>query len=264
MIIIKKLGVALSSGGARGFAHIGVLKVLEKNNIPISYITGTSMGAVIAAFYALYGEVRTVEKIALGFRKRDTIKLVDLNNPKYSLIKGKKLKSFLKKYFGNKTFRDTKIPLKVGATALEDGSQVVFSRGKILDALLASGAFPGVFPPVKYRGKHLVDGGLSDATPVNLVKKMGADVILAVDLFTLRKIKQQNFTMMDVLERTYEILVSNLSKYSEKEYGKNIIVLRPKAGHRIETFHFHRAKKYIEAGEKEALKYLKKIKKILD
>lgn len=263
MIKITKLGIALSSGGARGFAHIGVIKELIKNKIKIDYLTGTSMGAIIAIFYGLYGEIKTAERMALSFRKREALRLVDLNDPRKSLVKGNKVKLLLKKYFGNKTFRDLKIPVKVGATALENGSQVILDKGKLIDAAMASGAFPGVFPPIKYKGQHLVDGGLADAAPVKLVKSMGADIIIAVDLFNLGHIKQKSYSMMQVLERTYEILISNLSKYSEKEYGDHILVLKPEAGSRIETFYFHKAKIYIEAGEKEAKKKMSKIKKLL-
>jgi NTE family protein len=261
---MKKLGLALSSGGARGLAHVGVIKVLRKNNIPIDHVAGTSMGALVAAYYALNDDIMEFEKLLLKFRKRDLLKLIDVNDPRVSLVKGEKVRKFLKNLFGNKTFKDTKIPLKIGATALENGSKVIFSTGKIIDAVMASGAFPGVFPVVKYKRKHLVDGGLADATPVDLVKKMGADVIVAVDLFSLEYYKNRRYqTMKEVLERTYEIIMSKLADYKEKEYGKNIIVLKPKTGKRIQTFAFYNAKKNIRAGEIEAEKHLRKIKRLL-
>ncbi len=261
---MKKLGLALSSGGARGFAHIGVIKVLEDNKIPINCVSGTSMGAAIAAYYALNLEIRNLEKVLIDFRKRDMLKLVDVNDPRVSIVKGKKVREFLKPFFGNKTFNDIKIPLAIGATALEDGSKVTFRKGKIIDAVMASGAFPGVFPPVKYRGKHLVDGGLADATPVDLVNKLGAEVIIAVDLFSLTKNKKRTYSKItDVLGRTYEIIMSKLADYKIKGYGKNIVVLQPETGPRIQTFAFYNAKKNIKAGEIEAKKHLKKIKKLL-
>lgn len=260
---MKKLGLALSSGGARGMAHVGVIKVLEKNNIPISYIAGTSIGAVIAAYYALYLEINTLEKVANNLRKRDLVKLIDLNDPRISLVKGKKVKKFLKRFFGNKKFKDTKIPLRVGATSLKDGSAVVFSKGKILDALMASGAFPGVFPPIKYKGKYLVDGGLTDGTPVQLVNNMGADVIVAVDLVTLDSQRRNYDSLFNVLSRTYEIVLSKLADYKEKEYGNNIVVLKPNLGTRMQTFAFNRAPKNIKIGEVDAQKQIRRIKKLM-
>lgn len=261
---MKKLGLALSSGGARGFAHIGVIKVLIDNKIPIEFVAGTSMGAAIAAYFALNLEIRNLERIFVNFRKRDMLKVIDVNDPRISLVKGIKAKKFLKSIFGNKTFKDTKIPLVISATALEDGSKITFQKGKILDAIMASGAFPGVFPPVKYRNKHLVDGGLADATPVDLVKELGAEVIVAVDLFGLTRHKEMNYdTITKVLGRTYEIIMSKLADYKIKEYGKNIVVLEPETGKRIQTFAFYNAKKNIKAGEIEAKRHLKKIKRLL-
>ncbi len=260
---MKKLGLALSSGGARGYAHIGVIKVLQKNNIPIEYVAGTSMGAVVAAYYALFLDMSGIEKIILNFKKRDMLKIIDFNDPRVSIVKGIKAKAFLKNIFGEKTFADTKIPLKLGATSLQDGSKVIFSSGKIVDAIMASGAFPGVFPPIKYNGKDLVDGGLSDATPVDMVREMGAEVIIAVDLFSLEYYKNRNYNNMgEVLVRTYEIIMSKLSNYKIKEYGKNIIVLKPKTGSRMQTFSFYNAQN-IMAGAIEAEKNLSKIKKLL-
>jgi len=261
---MKKLGLALSSGGARGFAHIGVIKVLVENKIPIHYIAGTSMGAFISAYFALNLEIKGLEKIALNFRKRDMLKIIDVNDLRISLVKGEKGRQFLKNFLGNKTFKDIKIPLSIGATALEDGSKVVFSKGKLLDAVMASGAFPGVFPPVKYKGKHLVDGGLADATPVDLVRQLGANVIIAVDLFNLTRYKDRNYdSIKNVLGRTYEIIMYKIADYKEKEYGKNIVVLKPETGSRIQTFAFYNAKNNIRAGEIETKKHLKKIKRLL-
>ena len=151
----KKVGLALGSGGARGFAHIGVIKVLEENNIPIDCIAGTSIGAVAAAYYALNLNITGLEEMSLGFKKSKILSWIDLNNPAVSLVKGKKLRKFLLELFGNKTFKDTMIPLSIGATALEDGKRVVFREGRIVDAIIASSSIPGIFPVVRHNEKHL-------------------------------------------------------------------------------------------------------------
>ncbi len=261
---MKKVGLALSSGGARGFSHIGVIKVLKKHNINVECVAGTSMGALVAAYYALFLDVAGLEKTALSFRRGDLLKLIDFNDPRLSLVKGEKVKAFLKSIFGYMTFSDTKIPLKIGATSLQDGSKVIFSSGKIVDAVMASGAVPGVFPPVRYKGQDLVDGGLSDATPVEIVRAMGANMIVAVDLFGLERQKSRTYAnTRDAVERAYCILMSKLSSYETEKYAKNIVVLRPKTGSRIQTFSFYNAEKNIRAGEIEAMKKISEIKKLL-
>lgn len=261
---MKKIGLALSSGGARGFAQIGVLKVLEKESIPISYIAGTSMGALIAAHYALYKNISELEDFALSFTRKDVLKSFDLNDPRKSLIKGKKAKKILKDLFGEKRFKHTKIPLNINATALEDGSEIIFRSGKIRRAVLASGTIPGLLPPVKYKGKHLVDGGLVDAIPVNIVKKMGAEAILAVDLYTLEKTALKSTNLKPIIKRTREILMSKLAEYGEKQYGKDIIVIKPDLGRKPDTFAFHKAKQKIRAGEEATKNALDKIKNLTD
>lgn len=257
------LGLALSSGGARGLSHIGVIKVLQKHGIKIDYITGTSMGALVACYFALYGNVTGIYEYVKKLNRRKVLSLIDLNDPRKSLIKGEKIKKELSQFFGNKTFDDTIIPVKVGATALETGKQLILDEGNLLDAIMMSATFPGVFPVKKYRGYHLVDGGLSDATPVELVKKMGAEKVIAVDLFTLENVDNEDFDIKQVILRTYDVMACNLSKYNAKKYGKNILVLKPKAGKRVETFNFHDAKKYIRAGEIEAHKNIKEILKLV-
>jgi NTE family protein len=221
------------------------------------------MGSIIAAYYALYKEVKSIEKIAKEFRKRDLVRLIDLNNPRKSLIKGRKVRAYLKKYLGNKTFKDCKIPLRISATYLEDGSEHVFKEGKLVDAIMTSGAFPGVFPAVKYKSKYLVDGGLSIGTPVQLVKDMGAEVIVAVDLISSEYLKRDYSLMTNNLLRSYELVLSKLADYKEKEYGDNIVVLRPKLGTRIQTFAFFRSYRNIKKGEKYAQKYVGKIKDMM-
>lgn len=257
----KKVGLALSSGGARGFTHVGVIKVLEKHGIPIDCVAGTSIGAFVAAHYALHQDIRKLEDFALSFsKKRDILKYFDFRDPRKSLIKGQKVQALLKSTFGDSKFSDTKIPLRIGATALEDGSIVVFKSGKISRAVIASCSMPGIMPPMKYGNKHLVDGGLTNATPVKIVQQMKPDIIVAVDLFSLDKIKMPSLSTKHVLERTQEIMMAN---YSEKEYGKNIVVVKPVTNRRMQTFAFHTAKEKIKAGEDAANESVRKIKKLL-
>ena len=260
----KKVGLALGSGGARGFAHIGIINILEENKIPIDYVSGTSIGSVIAAYYALNLNLDNLKKVSLDFKTKDIWKtLIDLNNPNISLIKGKKLKKFWGQFFGNKTFRDTKIPLAIGATNLSDGSKVVFTKGKILDAVIASSTLPGIFPPSKIGNKFLIDGGIADGLPIDLVKKLGANVVIGVDLYSVNKSTIKSTNTFDTMQRTYNILLSKLSEYHEHEYKKNIVVLRPNTGQGVQLFAFDRVKQNIKIGEDEAKKHLMKIKRLV-
>jgi NTE family protein len=261
---MKKVGLALGSGGARGFAHIGVINILEENKIPIDYVSGTSIGSVVAAYYALNLNVEGLKKVSLNFKSTDIWKtLIDLNNPKISLIKGKKLRKYWEQFFGNKRFKDTKIPLAIGATDATDGSRVVFTRGRILDAVIASSTLPGIFPPSKKGGKILIDGGIADGLPVDIVRELGADVVIGVDLYNFKKKKLASTNTLDIMERTYNILISKLSTYQEHEYKKNIVVLRPDTGNGVQLFAFDKVKQNIKIGELEAIKYLKKIKRLV-
>ena len=222
----KKIGLALSTGGARGLSHIGVISTLQDNNIPIDYISGTSMGAIIAVYYALNLEVKSLQKLILNMTKRDYLKLIDINNPKKSIIKGNKIRNFLKKVFRNKSFTDTKIPLMLSATSLNDASLVILDKGKLHEAAMMSAAYPGVFPPIKYKGKYLIDGGVVDPCPIDLAFKMGAKKVIGVDLWTEKFSKDVKPNLRSTLERTFNILLTNLSIYKEKEYKKNVFLLK--------------------------------------
>ncbi|MCX6796247.1 MAG: patatin-like phospholipase family protein, partial [Candidatus Falkowbacteria bacterium] len=177
----KKVGLALGSGGVRGLAHIGVLRALIKNNIPIDYIAGCSVGAFIGSYYALYQDLDKLIRTTLD-NKRE--KLAALLEPTWrgGIIKGEKVFELFKKYFGEAEFKDTKIPLRIVATDLASGEREVFSQGKIVDAVRASTAVPYVFAPFIQGDKILVDGGISNPVPDNIVKAMGAEVVIAVNL----------------------------------------------------------------------------------
>ena len=261
----KKVGLALSTGEARGMSHIGVIKVLTKNNIPIDYISGSSMGAIIGGFYALHGEVKTLENDFANMRKRDLLKLVDLNNPKISLIKGQKINLLLKKYFKNKNFKDTKIPFAVTVTKMSDGNMLIINSGKLLDAILCSAAYPGVFPLRKYKGDYVTDGGVVEAVPISLVQKMGADKTIGVDLWNIKKSQKIKKTLIFSVQRSLQILMKGLAKVQQENY-KNTLFIKPNVPRNhspITTFSFHKSKEFILEGEKATKKQLKKIKEFI-
>ncbi|HEY47895.1 MAG: hypothetical protein AMJ88_04805 [Anaerolineae bacterium SM23_ 63] len=175
------VGLALSGGGARGLAHIGVLKVLEREGIPVDCLAGSSMGGIIAAAYAAGVTVAELEKEALRMAKlRELVKLVDPLPPRRGLLAGKRLRTFLSRFVDpDLTFRDLHLPLALTAVDLLSGEEIRLDQGPVIDALLATCAFPGVLPPVASNGHWLVDGGLLNNLPVDVVRNLGAEIVIA-------------------------------------------------------------------------------------
>ena len=257
-----KVGLALGSGGSFGLSHIGVLKTLEENNIVIDYIAGSSMGAIIGAMYALNPNIKELEEKALSLTKKDFAKLLDLNIPKTSLIKGNKIRSFLEKLIGDKYFSDTKIPFKIVTTDLESGKEIVISKGKLVDAIMASISIPGIFPPIRLQEGLLVDGGLINATPTTVVKEMGSDVVIGVDLTMQSKIKLKEPNIYQTLMRSYEILRTQSTKFNIDENDENLLIIKPNITE-LRKFKFYEIQKFVEEGDRVAREVLPKIKKLI-
>jgi len=179
-----KIGLALSGGGARGLAHIGVLKILTSAGIPIDCISGTSMGGLIAAAYASGISIEMLEEEARRItRMREMIKLVDVASPTRGIVKGKQFQEYLTTLFPQEIcIEELATPLALVATDLISASEVTLTSGPLLPAVLATTAVPGLFPPIEMNGYRLVDGGVLNNLPVRQVREMGADIILAVDV----------------------------------------------------------------------------------
>jgi len=180
----KKIGLALGGGYAWGLAHIGVLRVLKDEGIPIDMIAGTSIGAFIGAFYAARGNITRIEKVANNLTRARLLSLVDLTFPKTGLIGGYRLKSWGKSIFGRDIkFKDLQIPFACVATDIVTGREVVIKEGSVMEAVRASFSVPGLFSVVKREGKYMVDGSLVNPVPVSTLKDMGAEFIIAVNVF---------------------------------------------------------------------------------
>lgn len=174
------VGIALGSGAARGLAHIGVLKVCEEAGIPLGIVTGTSIGAFIGALYAAGVPVAQMEKAALEVDWRSLARLLDPIIPLSGLTDGKKLMAFMADLLPVRDFKDLKIPLGVTATDIHTGEAVIIRQGDLLEALRASLAFPGIFPPVRFGQRFLVDGGLCNPIPIDVARLMGAKKVIGV------------------------------------------------------------------------------------
>ncbi len=207
----KKLGLALGSGAFRGFAHIGVIKSLVKNGIKINYISGSSIGAWVAAYYALFQDVEQLKKDLTENPKDNFLMLLD-PTASGGLISGAKFYSYLKKSLQNKTFADTKIPLTILTTDLNSGSPHVFSTGELALAVRASTSIPILFKPVPFEDKLLVDGGLSNPIPGKLLKDQGADVVIGANLYHKNEFIKDKFSMTRIALRSARIGLYNLAQ----------------------------------------------------
>jgi NTE family protein len=176
---IPSIGLALGGGFARGIVHVGVLKVLEQEGIPISFVAGTSVGALIGAAYCSGVSPAELEEIAARVRFKD---LARWTLSRYGFATNMRMITFLNKILKVHTFEELQVPLAVTATDFGSGEGVVFRTGPLVDAVRASCAYPGVFLPVKVNGRLLVDGMLAHSLPTKPARDMGADKVLAVTL----------------------------------------------------------------------------------
>lgn len=178
-----KIGLVLGGGSARGLAHVGVILALEAYNIPIDIIAGTSIGSVIGSLYASGATIKQLEEMALSIKMSKTLFMLDSTFPHSGLISGDRIEKMLNRFaLKDKTFDDLSISFAAVATDVESGAEVILNQGKVIDAVRASIAIPGIFTPVKYGDYYLVDGGVVDPVPVDVVQMMGADIIIAVSL----------------------------------------------------------------------------------
>lgn len=177
-----KIGLALGSGAARGLTHIGVIKAIEEYKIKIDYISGSSIGALIGGAFAIGMSVEEIENIALQTNWKLMAKIFSPTISLSSLVNTNYLSEFLSTWFGNKTFEDLKIPFSAVTADIQTGEIVVLERGDLLSAIRASISVPILFSPVTIGRHKLVDGGLVNPTPVDVVKKMGMDKVIAVNL----------------------------------------------------------------------------------
>ncbi len=180
----SRIGLALGGGGARGLAHIGVLKGLERVQIPIHAIAGTSMGGLVGAAYATGLSAATLETEALRLaRNNEFLKLIDLKPLRGSLFAGERIHAYLSERLGGQlTFSDLPIPLALIATDILSGQEVVLRQGSVIDAMRATMSVPGVFAPVEIDGYRLVDGGTLNNVPADVVQQMDVQTVIAVDV----------------------------------------------------------------------------------
>ena len=175
-----RIGLVLGSGSARGWAHIGVIRALEKAGVRPDIVCGTSIGALVGAAYAM-GELDRLERFVLGLRIPDVVGLMDVGLSG-GVLRGDRLMEHFRRGVADRLIEELRVPFAAVATSLRTGTEIWLRRGSTLDAVRASIAVPGLFAPVRGEGALLVDGGLCNPVPVSLARAMGADVAIAVDL----------------------------------------------------------------------------------
>jgi len=251
---IPKLGLALGGGAARGFAHIGVLQVLEEEGIKPALVVGTSAGSVVASFYASGKSGQQLQWLA---DTMDESQFTDWANPftGRGMLRGEALGKYINSQLNGMKIEDMKMPLGIVATDLRTGDGVLFRRGDVATAVRASSAVPSVFEPVRIGGKDYVDGGLVSPVPVRYAKQMGADLVLAIDISS-RPEDAKTSDMLKVLLQTFSIMGKSISQL---ELAQADVVVRPTLPD-IGSTEFSARKKSIEAGRaamKQALPQLK-------
>lgn len=218
-----RLALVLGGGAVRGFAHIGVIKVLEAQGITPDMVVGTSAGSVVGALYAAGYSGFELQKIAL---KLEEDNVGDWTIPDRGFIKGEALQSFVNKSVQNKPIEKLRKPFAAVATDLQSGEMTVFARGNTGQAVRASSSIPGVFQPVSINGRDYVDGGLTSPVPVRAARNMGADVVIAVDISGKPKYRKVD-SMLDMLLQTFGIMGQSISS---RELLESDVVIRPNTG----------------------------------
>lgn len=251
-----KIALVLGAGASKGFAHIGVIKVLESNKIPIHMVVGTSAGSFVGSFYAYGFNAYQLQKLALEIKKTD---IVDLIFPDNGFIQGAKLETFVNKMLNNTVMEKLKIPFYAVATDIQTGEEVVFGKGNTGTAVRASCSIPGVFTPVKIGNKFYVDGGVVSPVAVDAAKRLGADVVIAVDISSDNQSPPPQ-TTIETLLQSVNIMYSKLAI---SQLAKAEIIIKPKVGH-IASYDFDKRHEAIMEGEKAAIEALPKINEIIN
>ena len=247
-----KVALALGGGAARGFAHIGVIQVLEENGIKVDLVAGTSAGSLVAALYASGKSGQEMAKLA---ETMDEGAITDWSFPLKGLIKGEALARYVRQQTGGKTIEQLPVPLGIVATNLHDGSGVLFRSGDLGLAVRASSAVPAVFQPVEIGARTFVDGGLVAPVPVRHARQMGAEVVIAIDISSPPdpKTKTDPFSM---LMQTVAIMGRSINSLELREAD---VVLRPDLNG-VASSDFSARKQAIAAGRAAALALLPRLK----
>ena len=249
------IAIALGGGGAKGFAHIGVLKVLESHGIKPKIVTGTSAGSFVGSIYASGKSPFQLQQIALTLKESD---IRDLTLNSQGFVQGQKLQNYVNAHVANKPIEKFPIRFAAVATRLDNGRKAEFIKGNAGQAVRASCSIPNVFVPALIGGTKYVDGGLVSPIPVKTAKAMGADIVIAVDI-SARRVGDKPLNMWGLLDQTINIMGQ---QSINEELGQATIVIQPKVGH-LGTLDLKASNQSILEGEKAAQLKIRAIEKII-
>ncbi|HOX16340.1 MAG TPA: patatin-like phospholipase family protein [Smithellaceae bacterium] len=250
-----KVAVVLGAGAAKGFAHIGVLKVLESHRIPVHMVVGTSVGSLVGSLYAYGYNPYELQTIAFAISKDD---VADYTIPDNGFIKGEKLENFVNNKVKYTTIDKFKIPFYAVATNIQTGEEMVFGRGNTGRAVRASCSIPGVFNPVMIGDKAYVDGGVVSPVAIDVARKFGADVVIVVDISSSLSSTTPTGTFETIIQAV-EIMHNKMSIIQLKNAD---VVIKPKVGN-IGSSDFTKRHEAIMEGEKAAAEAIPAINQII-
>jgi len=251
-----RIGLALGSGGARGFAHIGVLQALEEMGIRVDYVAGSSMGALVGSYYCSGMDTRYMETLAVHLKRKHWI---DFTVPKMGFVNGVRIMDMVRFLTKGRNIEELEIPLAIVATDVERGERVVFREGPVYQAVRASISIPGIFTPHRYDGRLLVDGGVIDRVPINVTREMGADIVIGVDVGVFDR-EVQVKSIFDVIFQSIEIMERELLRSRMLNAD---VMIRPDVGH-ISSTAFTQVDECIERGRDAARQVADLIRMTLD
>jgi NTE family protein len=255
------LALVLSGGGARGMAHIGVLKALQKNNLEPNLIIGTSAGALVGGMYAA-GKLGEFEKMLLSKTQKDIRRIAAFRPREGGLINPDRFEKEIKKIIGEKKIEE--LDKKFFSTSVDilSGKEQCMDKGDLAQAIMASSTIPLLLPPVKKDGMLLVDGGLNNPLAIHEGFQQAHKVIAVAIERNLKDMpKKEKYNFLGIAERSLTIFQNEIIEASLKKYKKNLVVIRLEVN--MDTLDFHKAKEAIEIGEKETEKYIEEIKKLV-
>jgi NTE family protein len=252
-----RVALVLGGGSAKGFAHVGVIRVLEQEKIPVHMIVGTSVGSLIGGIYAANPDSFQLEWAAFRIDRNEILDL-SIVNSKWGPVQGARLEAFVDRTIKVKRVEETKIPFYPVATDINTGETVTLEKGSLAKAVRASSAIPGIFVPVTFGSRMLVDGGVTNNIPCDIARNKGANIVIAVNI--MKDVKNDDITsVIDVIGQSASIMMHENSK-AKLQYADVVIEPDTKG---VSMFDFSQKKVLMEAGMKAARKALPGIRRLL-
>ncbi len=250
-----KIALVLGAGASKGFAHVGVLKILESHNIPIHMIVGTSVGSFVGCLYAYGYDAYQLQTMSFSLQRDD---LIDLTIPDNGFVKGEKLESYVNWALKDTVIEKLQIPFHAVATNIRTGEEVVFGTGNTGTAVRASCSIPGIFRPVQISDNTYADGGVVSPLAVDAARRYGADVVIAVDISSCIDNSSPKSTVETILQ-SVNIMYGRMTQV---QIGRADVVIKPNVGH-IGSADFSKRHEAILEGEKAAMEALPRINQII-